>query len=164
MRLLRGLLMKKIEIGEIAPLDQVAKAAGVSRRTILRGATSAGAAVGIGGKMYVVRQRLRDVVGDGRYTPSVEKLAKPVRGKGTIRPDAILSKAEAARIIGSNPCTIFRLIRQFEIGTDVYGDRFIDAADLAELTTLYGRPHPFALDGGMAVAAGRLGAKKRWSK
>jgi hypothetical protein len=156
--------MKSLDIGAIVPAGDVAKAAGVSRRTVLRGAGRAKAAVELGNTTYVLRRYLRSVVGEDRYTPSVEKLVNPVRGKGTIAPGSVVSKAEAARKLGANACTIFRLIRQFELGTDVYGDTYLDVGAMNELRSLFGRPHPFALDPKLASAAGSLGMKVRWGK
>lgn len=130
----------KIRIGEIVPAQTVADAAGVSRRTITRNAEKAGALVEIGGRGYVFRNKLRKVVDDGRWTPALETLVRPVPGHGEINPEDVVSRNRAAKRIGCNLSTVWRTAHRFGIGVDCWGDRLLTEKMMPRLRECVGKP------------------------
>lgn len=104
---------------EIVDADRLASAAGVSRRTVMRAAQRAGAAVYIGNKGFVRKDAVNEVLGD-RYTPVVAKTG----AHNAARPHTL---QEVADRLGCSRSTVLRVLRRNSLGVTIGNRRYVPA-------------------------------------
>lgn len=103
---------------DIVDADQLAAMAGVSRRTVRRASQRVGAEIVLGNKAFVLREKLREVMGR-RYDQDMENIPPPVRGKHEIEDGITLQ--EAADALDCSRSTVLRIVNELGLGVQLAG-------------------------------------------
>lgn len=122
---------------EIVDLGEVASAAGVSRRTVLRAAQKAGEIVKVCNKFYVRKAAVRDLLGD-KYHPFVANIRPPVRGKHRI--DNAMTSAEASKKLKCARSTVLEVVARTGLGLRIGGRLLIPVDQLGTLKDEISKP------------------------
>lgn len=123
----------KVDIGSLMDATDAARALRLNPRTVVRVAKAAGATVEIGGKSYVLRRKLRSVFRN-HWREDLSSLECPVRGKGTVDTESVMTRREVAERLGVNTATVWRIASRHGIGVEAYhGQRLFTREMLPEL-------------------------------